>query len=390
MKKLVVLLLLLLWPVGAGRGEAWTVDTAYNPIYYVETFNAALPEACGDVLAGTPFAADAVLQGVVLREEHKTPKEVQGYGLLMAVEHEGAPLLIGGSRAPGGKWQVWPASETFLRDGEAFEITAKPNRDRNGGVISVFPAIVYGDEYYMIGHGQGNSDVYAYVHVDAQGNGISIKVSYPDYWYELGVWKNGERSDGIAKEICLPSRLDLLDADTFPRTDQELEALAARYPLVREGVYVFAANLRERATSKSKSLGVYRKAPAVVLDSAPGTDRPWYQLRIGDTVGWMSGVYVVNDPYDINHGLAQVVPPTIAQCKVETGLYISPNGKVKQPLPAGTAMHIIADCDGWYHVVLPQGDITWKLDEDGTYGYVRKSDVTEYSTLLNMKYGVSF
>ena len=150
---------------------------------------------------------------------------------------------------------------------------------------------------------------------------------------------------------------------------------------------MFAANLRERPTGKSKSLGVYHKAPAVVLDSAPGTQRPWYQLRIGDTVGWMSGVYVVNNPYDVNHGLAQVVPPSIAQCRKEASLYLSPSGQVKQTLPAGTAMHIIADCDGWYHVVLPQGDISWKLDAGGIYGYVRKNEVLVYESLLGMKFG---
>jgi len=388
MKKLVVLLLLLLWPGCAARGETWTIDTAYNPIYHVETFGAVLPDVCRDVLAGTPFAADAVLQGVMLREEHKNPKEVQGYGLLMAVEHEDTPLLIGGSKAPGGKWQVWPASETFLRDGEAFEITVKPNRDKNGGVISVFPAIAYGDEYYMIGNRQGYSEVYAYVHVDAQGNGLSIVASYPDYYYELVLWKDGKRTDRESYEVCYPSRLELVDADTFPRTADQLEKWSKEHSLVHEGVYVFAANLRERPTGKSKSLGVYHKAPAIVLDSAPGTQRPWYQLRIGDTVGWMSGVYVVNNPYDVNHGLAQVVPPSIAQCQKEISLYLSPSGQVKQTLPAGTAMHIIADCDGWYHVVLPQGDISWKLDAGGTYGYVCADDVIEYTTLVNMKYGI--
>lgn len=387
MKKLVVFLLLLLWPAMAARGETWTIDTAFNPVYYVETFGATLPDVCRDALAGTPFAADEIMQGVVLREDYKDPAEVQGYNMLLAVQHEGTPLLIGGTKAPKGKWHTWPASETFLRDDTDFAITAKANRDRHGGIISAFPAIVYGNEYYLIGNRGGYSDVYAYVHADEQGNGLSIVASYPDYYYELALWKGGERTDRESYEVCYPSRLELLDADTFPRTAEQLEKWSKEHPLVHEGVYVFAANLRERPTGKSKSLGVYRKAPAIVLDSAPGTQRPWYQLRIGDTVGWMSGVYVVNDPYDVNHGLAQVVPPSIAQCKKEASLYLSPNGEVKQALPAGTAMHIIADCDGWYHVILPQGDISWKLDVGGTYGYVRKDEVQVYESLLGMKFG---
>ena len=60
MKKLVVFLLLLLWPAMAARGESWVVDTPYNPIYYVETFGDVLPERAEAALAGetTYFYAD--------------------------------------------------------------------------------------------------------------------------------------------------------------------------------------------------------------------------------------------------------------------------------------------------------------------------------------------
>ena len=388
MKKLVVLLLLLLWPAVAARGESWTVESGINLIYHAEQFEGALPETVQDVLKGTPFAGDRVLQGVVVREDYKEPAKTHRSFLLLAAEHQGTVLLIGGLKSEGMEWKVWPASETFLRDNEEYTISAKPRLDKNGDVIVLLPAVVYADGYYMIGNMDGYSDVASYVSIDGNGNGLAIIPSYPDYCYELHIYKNGERTDRWSCEICLPARLELMDADAFPRTKEDLDAWAKQYPLSEAGTYVFSANLREKPTGKSRSMGVYRKAPATILDSAPGTQHPWYKLRIGDTEGWMSGVYVAQMAGDVNHGLSQVTPPGIAQCNADTSLYLSPGGQVKQALPVGTAMHIIADCDGWYHVVLPREDITWKLDAEGTYGYVRVTDVTEYTTLLNMKYGV--
>lgn len=389
MKKMVVLLLLLLWPGCVARGETWTVDTAINPIYYVETFGESLPEAASDALDGTPFEHAKVRQGVVIRMDYKNPAKLKGHSLLLAAEHEGRTLLIGGTKLPGEQWKVWPASESFLRDQEPFEISARQRYDKEGNIGAVFPAVVYGEGYYMIGHGEGYSDIAAYVSVDANGNGLWIVPSYPEFSYELYIYRDGERTEHLNYEICLPARLEMMDADTFPRTPDDLDCLAQQYPLSDQGTYVFAANLREKPTGRSRSQGVYRWAPAQVLESKPGVQSPWYKVRIGDTEGWMSGPYVESKPYTVNHGLGQVTPPAIAQCKSETNLYLSPEGKIKQTLPAGTAMHIIADCGGWYHVVLPRENITWKLDAEGTYGYVRMTEVTEYTTLLNMKYGIT-
>jgi hypothetical protein len=44
MKKLVIFLLLLLWPAMAARGDTWTVDVGENLTYHVETFEQILPE----------------------------------------------------------------------------------------------------------------------------------------------------------------------------------------------------------------------------------------------------------------------------------------------------------------------------------------------------------
>ena len=47
-----------------------------------------------------------------------------------------------------------------------------------------------------------------------------------------------------------------------------------------------------------------------------------------------------------------------------------------QTLPAGTQMHVIIDNGDWLYVDVPRGDIQFLMDVEGTFGYVRKSDVT--------------
>lgn len=381
MKKLVVLLLVLLWPAVAARGETWTIDSGENHVYYIETFGETLPEEACQALAATPFAGDASLCGVLIDEVNREYPEANRQMLLLALQHEGTTLLVDGTEWPDTGWEVWAASDTFLREGEDFAISARPRYNNLGQVMMVWPTIEYGQEIFYIGGYEGSSYVYSYTNLDEQGNGVKVTSEYPAYAYQL-IQVQGGRLGGMKSYwVGKPARLDIITAAEFPNTQEKLQTLDNAPWSGIGGAYVHTANLREQPTGKSRSLGVYRWAIGEKLGSAPGTEWPWYQLRIGDTVGWMSGAYVIDD-----HG--QAPPPAVAQCSREIILHLSPNGDVKQTLPAGTAMQILADCDGWYHVVLPEGDMTWRLAAEGTYGYVRMSDVAEYATLLNMKYGV--
>lgn len=382
MKKLVVVLLLLLWPAMAARGETWTIDSGENHVYSIETFGEALPEEVRRVLASTPFAGDDSLCGVLINEANKEYPELNRQMLLMALNHEGTTLLVAGDDMPDTGWEVWVASDTFLREGEDFAINARPRFNDLGDVIMVWPTIEYGQEIFYIGGYEGSSYVYLYTNLDEQGSGEQVSSEYPAYYHRLVTMRYGQRIDDQSYWVGKPARLDIMTAAEFPNTQEKLQALDNAPWSGIGGTYVHTANLREQPTGRSRSLGVYRWAIGEKLDSAPGTEWPWYQLRIGDTVGWMSGSYVMDD-----HG--QAPPPAVVQCSGEISLYLSPDGEVKQTLPAGTAMQILADCDGWYHVVLPGEEGAWHLATSGTFGYVRVGDVKEYATLVNMKYGVA-
>lgn len=53
-------------------------------------------------------------------------------------------------------------------------------------------------------------------------------------------------------------------------------------------------------------------------------------------------------------------------------------------VPAGTKMHVLAEYDRWYYVVVPQETIQARMDIYGTYGYITKNQV-ESSTIFDLE-----
>ena len=52
--------------------------------------------------------------------------------------------------------------------------------------------------------------------------------------------------------------------------------------------------------------------------------------------------------------------------------------------PAGTRMHVIFEDGDWLYVDIPQGEMNWMMDPEGTFGYVRKSDVIQAATACHL------
>ena len=91
--------------------------------------------------------------------------------------------------------------------------------------------------------------------------------------------------------------------------------------------------------------------------------------------GWMSSNYVDLSP---DYHFA---PIPLGRTPEGCPLYAC--AKDKKPtaeLAPGTTFHILAEYDGMYHICIPQGELTWAVDPDGTYGYIPKKNVlTGYS-----------
>lgn len=43
-------------------------------------------------------------------------------------------------------------------------------------------------------------------------------------------------------------------------------------------------------------------------------------------------------------------------------------------------MHVLSETRDWAFVCLPRGEICWLMDPEGSYGYVRKADISIAST----------
>jgi hypothetical protein len=130
------------------------------------------------------------------------------------------------------------------------------------------------------------------------------------------------------------------------------------------------ANLREKPTAASRSLGKYINALGEVLEQQPGKNQPWYRVRIGETEGWVSGPYVTFPEEGVRYALRYGSEYAIAV--QETLLLRNPgSGDTVRRLTAGTAMQVLADTgEDWLHVLVTEGGLTLRPEAKGVYGYI--------------------
>lgn len=176
-----------------------------------------------------------------------------------------------------------------------------------------------------------------------------------------------------------PKYLGVTPITAFPVT---LEAARAyTFPSAPEG-YVFSGgvNLRTQRSSRSASHGVLNAGTLLpVLERLPGDPSEWIRTKVGFLEGFVTATYV----HEGQSRSAQLSALPVAEAqkiiplKKGTGLF---DGTV-QVLPAGTKMHVIIDNGDWLYVDVPQEEIEFLMDVDGTFGYVRKADVTFLSII---------
>ena len=179
---------------------------------------------------------------------------------------------------------------------------------------------------------------------------------------------------------CWWPQLDVIQTlNNFPSTQQAAAALAQSSwaGVEMEQLVMIGGNLREKPTGKSRSLGYSQgRVIAEMLGQQPGLYEPWYQVRVGHTVGWVSGSLVTPLSGEVFAG-GLLRPLKLATVKEEIPLRLSPQEpKTVQMLPAGTEVQVLFwDADGWLHVVLPTARALRFMDMNGTYGYVRLEEV---------------
>jgi len=405
MKRVLALLFVLCLLASSALADTFSLEDNRNLRYDVETFASDLPSGLREALDRTPFAADEVLCGAVVGYYYHNLGETPTRHALIAVQRGETRLLLAAEQK-AGKWDIWPASETLLRDGADFTITVTPLYGRYSAgqeiIASALLTVDYGTDQFLLSVGDMMSQpsricsLHQYRRLDASGSGLILKQEGPGQLFAQ-IMENGQsqRAEYPADQpghytLRWPEDASFIDGDAFPTTEEALRAWAAQHPLPSDVTYIYGANLRQRATSKSASLGKYHYAPLTILGQELGTEFPWYHVRIGDTEGHVSGNYIAS-PEDrvrsFNYLGAQCTPLRVAQAASGANLYADMSGRVKQALPEGASALILAQADGWYHVTLAR-EGEWYVPEDAVYGYLRAGDVQVYENWLQRKYGV--
>ena len=404
-KRILALTFVLCLLVSSALADTFSLEDNRNLRYDVETFTTDIPSGLREAFAQTPFAADEVICGAVVGYYYHNLSETPTRHGLMAVRHGETRLLLAAEQKKG-VWDIWPASETLLRDGEDFAITVTPLYGRYSAgeeiIASALLTVDYGADQFLLSVGDMMSapsricELHQYRRLDASGDGLILQQKSAGHLFAQ-IMENGQKQREEYPEdmpgnymLRWPEDAAYIDGDTFPTTEEALAAWAAAHPLREDVTYIFGANLRQRATSKSASLGKYHYAPLTILGQEEGTEFPWYHVRIGDTEGYVSGNYVASpdDPIRTNNFVgAQSTPLRVAKAVPGASLYADMSGKVKQALPDGASALILAEADGWYHVALAQ-EGEWYAADDAVYGYLRARDVQVYESWLQMKYGV--
>lgn len=191
----------------------------------------------------------------------------------------------------------------------------------------------------------------------------------------MPTWQKELSPDGMGYPVAnFPCYLGVSPITEFPIT---LEAARASvFPGMPEGyVYSVGVNLRTQRSSRSATHGVLNAGTLLpVLERLPGDPSEWIRTKAGFLEGFVVDTYV-HDGQTQSANLS-ALPTVKAQkdipLKKGTGLF---DGTV-QTLPAGTQMHVIIDNGDWLFVDVPQGEIRFLMDVEGTFGYVRKADVT--------------
>ena len=398
MKRLMAFLMAALCLLSAAQAETFTLHKGEDEVQWLssnlyweaETFSGGVPEVLLEAWAASPYAADEVLSGVWLREYYfrLEGKEnvLNDQAMLIAMRHEGRNVLLGAARL-SGKWMVRLQSETFLRDGEDFVLTALPDDLTRANHACL--AVQYGKEAYLISFSSPDEpwQLNQYQRIREDGGLELLQMHYSGAsWI---VRANGERVTQDNAYCLLPACLEALDADEVPASLQSLRAWEAAHPLTlgeNEG-YMGGANLRQKATGSSRSLGVYTAGARVtLLGQAAGRDFPWYNVRVGEAVGWVSGAYFYTEELDrtnLYHFANEMQPA--ARVKKMTSLLREPGGEALASLPAETEVHVLAQSGSWAHVIVPRGELTWQTDWDGDYGYVPVSALTVAASPLQLR-----
>ena len=366
-----LLTMLFLMLMGIAYADTYELDDGTNGYYICEEFDGEMSEYAAQIFADLVWATDEVISGALFEEHYRTRPDMKGRGgALVAVRRDGKILLMS-ANTNGKGWTAAIETDSFLPPDALFSLNCEPKNH------FVHLTLDYqGVSYEIRTSAEGGAYLFRYNWLDDQGNGLNMSCNGGMFVL------NRKASNGTDEKLCdavaVPDRLAAWKADELPRTVESLMAFGQEHPMELEDdeAYTISVNLRESATGKSKTWGEYT-AKVEILGQKPGNDAPWYNVRVGNLEGWVSGVYVHGrNTVDKSklYTLPVMVHP-VGRTKVQTPLLDTHGGNVIMQLNTDSYVHVLGERDGYMHVIVPHGELNWQTDWDGTYGFVRKEDI---------------
>lgn len=188
--------------------------------------------------------------------------------------------------------------------------------------------------------------------------------------------------DGLHPACWWPQLEGMDRFGEYPVTQRQAAELAERSwrGLPREKLAVLGGNLREEPTGRSRSLGVMQGAVLGELlgEQQPGLYEPWFRVRVGHTVGWVSATYVHPLAGESGENMAGSLRPLDTAVILQNVplRYSMDDHTPVTVLEAGTEVQVLSQTeDEWVHVVVPTARSTRCMDMNGTYGYVRLDEL---------------
>ena len=389
MKKVTLLLCMMfcwVFPAVVGAQEYTLGDPKRGNYYTCTDFDGIMPGDMAEIFSSLMRAGDEVICGSRGQARNSRLEEMRWDTILMAVRREGRILLLGAYKRDGD-WETCVETDSFIPANLSFDITYLPEEDGENWGVSAGHAIVCGDESYRLEVQSGGRITWnCYTKEKTDGSKYYMQ-AYSAGLYYFQVW-NGQKLE-LGHEYCsVPSVLSAWTMDMIPKNQMDQKIWAADYqPFVNSGEgYICGVNLRTKPTGDSNSLGKY-SVKVQVLGKQHGTQAPWVHVRFGDTEGWVSGRYFLDgSEYDIRFYSMFVSSGPVARADEEIALYVTAGGAEKARIPAGKLMHVFHQDEDWLHVIIPDREINWQTNWNGTYGFVRRGDVTVGETLTDLKW----
>ncbi len=399
-KHFVILLTLTLLFAGASamaEVKTWQLIKEDMSIYYeMSKFDTEQPDDLMEVMAKTPWAGWQCVKGIRQEERVKTTNVLKGGVALVAVQKDSQTMLLQFMCLDGKMWECIPAAEEkALLTGRDYDFDAILDSSYPR-VEMVYPCEDGGCEVFRLSLNHREKEpimLEHYRHEYADGSVLTIGATINSILF-FHIETKSPSGTVTAEEslpYLFPTFLEALDADRYPRTMDEVHSFVTSNPRTVPAGYgiLSSSNMREKTSSQSRSLGFYYfGTPAKILGMAPGKREPWYKVQVGQTVGYISGSYILpaeNMFLHIPYPCATLtVGRTNIDCELKTGAASS--AETTANLAAGTAMYVLADCGDWLHVCIPRDEVGYFMDIEGTYGYLRTQDVTQADTPLRLKY----